>query len=562
MARSQKTGIIVIILILSLAILISIASPQSEIKSQKAEIELEYFQAKIAAKIQGIPWRQKAIKYTWICMLAASSLSLLVFASLTGWGKLRQASIIEQEIGESSKIKMHFALAKRPEMIELTAGMIHAHGLKADNPDKYLEFSEKVMMRLSPYRQSVTISNAQGGQIAIPAHATNRNIPTFRELLSNGTIAHGKPLVFGYAHDGAPVTGSWEDAYSCGIGGQSGFGKTATIRSLMAQSLVNGSVSDFYVIDPHYPHPKSLLSSLGSLKDSEQVHYADTPFDISEMIAGINTCIDRRFARQEPSFPVKIVIIDEVMSIINKIPAIKKLVERVGCESRKAGFYGVFASQSWVGQKTGGTTARDNLACILAHRMKKGQANTLLQDTESAKMVQHLEQGQALFAPTSLEAQIITIPYCKAEDMSNVVEVLKQANGHPYFAPQNNAHVARIDTGATNAEETIEHAGTQEKRVETQETQETQETPFLIDLSKIREIIKKQIETKKETWGSLYTKTGFNRGGIHKVIIKGDEPSVKMHEALSKYVMSLETLETPVKTGRNNLVSFEKRRKN
>lgn len=272
-------------------------------------------------------------------------------------------------------------------------------------------------------RENVTINNALP-----PANIEQSvNVPTFSELLEAGKFQHGSPLLFGFSEGGSPKMGTWADAYSLGIAGLSGFGKSATIRFLMAESLLTKAVGKFYVIDPHYPHEKSLLASLGDLKDAPQVRYAENPFDTMEMLTEIHAAIDRRLQGQEPSEPLLVVVIDEMIPVVRKSPKVAELVERIGTESRKAGVYGIFASQSWNGDKTGGTTARDNLTALLVHRMKPKQANTLLQDSELARKVTRLNKGHVLFAPVNDEPELLTVPFCSRDDMPEVVRRLSNA---------------------------------------------------------------------------------------------------------------------------------------
>ena len=317
----------------------------------------------------------------------------------------------------------------------VATGLVLAEQLESRSSEAavnlYLKLAETNTRQLSALAKGVHgPALTAGNSIPIESQTTpTGDVPTFAQLLSDGTIAHDKPLVFGFLQDGNIRTGDWNDAYSCGIGGQSGFGKSSTIRSLIAQSLINGSVETFFIIDPHYPHKQSLLASLGSLKDSESIQYAENPFDTVKMIEDIDACIDRRIQGAEESYPLKIVVVDEIMAVLKRVPQLKDLVEKIGCESRKAGVYGIFSSQSWVGSKTGGTTARDNLTAILCHRMKKKQALTLLQDNDEAKRVIDLGKGQALFAPVAEEAVILNIPFCKEEDMESVVEIIRQGNG-------------------------------------------------------------------------------------------------------------------------------------
>ena len=263
-------------------------------------------------------------------------------------------------------------------------------------------------------------------QAALPT-AETQTVPSFADLFRAGKFAAGQPLIFGFCADGQPKIGAWSHAYSLGIAGMSGSGKSSTIRFIMSESLLTGAVGRFFVIDPHYPHPESLLASLGDLKDAPQVQYAENPLDTAAMIDEIHTRIDARIACNEPSEPLLVVVVDELPVIVKKFPRIAELIERIGMESRKAGVYGIFSAQSWNGDKTGGTTARDNLTALLVHKMKRKQAHTLLQDAELTRQVLRLQPGQVLFSPTRGEPEVLTVPFCAVDDMPQVVSRLGAA---------------------------------------------------------------------------------------------------------------------------------------
>lgn len=285
--------------------------------------------------------------------------------------------------------------------------------------------------------------------------------PSFADMLHAGKFADDKPLIFGFGGDGQPKTGTWDDAYSLGIAGLSGYGKTNTIRFLIAESLLTGAVDRFYIIDPHYPHPKSLLASLGELKTSPRIRYAENPLETPDLLAELHGTIDRRLALKEPSTPIICLVVDELIQTVKKHPQIAEIVERIGTESRKAGVYGMFAAQSWNSDKTGGTTARDNLTALFVHRMKRKQAQTLLQDTDLTRLVTQLDKGQVLFAPVADNAQILTVPFCRLEDMREVITRLPHA-------PQPDTPETRAATADTSPPQAATHPATANNTGDTQ----------------------------------------------------------------------------------------------
>ena len=322
--------------------------------------------------------------------------------------------------------KKAFAVAERSLNVSNAAELAKAMAFAEELSQQRLKTDADVLKSLRAGRESVTI------QQALPA-ATEQvtpmtpHVPTFDELLRAGKFEPGKPMVFGFKEQGGPKTGTWKDAYSLGIAGESGSGKSTTIRCVIAQSFLTQAVGKAFFLDPHYPHPESLLASMGDLIHAPQVRYAENRIETLDLIDEIHGHIDRRLAGQEPSEPLMIVVVDELPVLVKKFPKIAELMEKIGMESRKAGVYGIFAAQSWNGDKVGGTTARDNLTALMVHAMKRKQANTLLQDNDLAKQVDKLRRGQVLFSPTQGKPEILTVPYCAIEDMPEVVRRL--ANG-------------------------------------------------------------------------------------------------------------------------------------
>ena len=307
-------------------------------------------------------------------------------------------------------------------------------------------------------RETTHITQETPALLAAPQAAP---APSFADMLHAGKFADGKPLVFGFHEDGQPKTGTWDDAYSLGIAGLSGYGKTNTMRLLIAESLLTGAVDRFFIIDPHYPHPKSLLASLGDLKASPRIRYAENPLDTPDLLAELHETIDRRLAGSEPSTPIICLVVDELIQTVKKHPQIAEIVERIGTESRKAGVYGMFAAQSWNADRTGGTTARDNLTALFVHRMKRKQAQTLLQDADLTRLVTQLDKGQVLFAPVADAAQILTVPFCAVEDMREVIARLPES-------PQFDTSETRAATAATPPTQAAPQPATADNTADTQ----------------------------------------------------------------------------------------------
>ncbi len=389
--------------------------------------------AKLLEKLSNVAYFAEFWRYSSIAGVSTILSAILIIAmafykkSTVHTLKISQYSEIpvkDRDLSNLRDIAMCLAVAER---------------IKSEYPEKAIDLMFKAI-ELQTGRMKALLGkhgiHGQQEQAAIDSGeqcAIHPHIPSFQELLDSGKIGKGKGLIFGFTESGDVRKGTWEDIYSSAVGGQSGFGKTATLRLLISQSLLQGI--EFWIIDYHYPHGKSLLATLGALKDSGLIKYGKSNFDTPKIIKEVNDAIDRRLNNEESCGQVKVIVIDEVLKVVEACPAAGKLIERIGTESRKTGIYGLFSAQSWSAKKTGGSEARDNLTCMFAHRMKRLQANTLLQDSDNAKIAAKLPKGKALFCPANDDPEVLNIPHCRPADMHSIVSLLNGTNGHKSSIP-------------------------------------------------------------------------------------------------------------------------------
>lgn len=362
--------------------------------------------------------------YGTIAVVAMACLCGLILSIGVHRAKMKQASVHTYRIANSE-----FVVHERDLSLAwpVASGLVNAEKLEKMNGGIQKAFELYIAMADVQTQQIKALVGHRGIQPALPPvsettshHHHPLHIPTFRELVLSGEIAHGKPLVFGYTTTG-PKTGTWKDVFSNGTGGQSGSGKTSTLRSLIAQSVLQGVL--FWIIDYHYPHPESLLATLGDLKKCPLVCFAENLTQTQDILDEVNQTIERRLKLQEPSTPTRVLCIDEVLAVVKGHPQAEETIVRIGIEGRKNGIFGLFAAQSWKADRIN-TTARDNLTSIFAHCMKPNQARPLLQDAEYVKEVKKLHTGQMLFCPVNGAAEIVTVPYCDPADMPLVAKMV------------------------------------------------------------------------------------------------------------------------------------------
>lgn len=396
----------------------------------------------------------------WSGVFSSVCLSILIVASGFHRACVKRANVHLYKIDEAEVWVHERDLS---DAWQICAGLVNAKALEQSNRGLDKAFELYQTMAMVQTAQLKALLGRKGIQsAALPASPSSEmvpidlpKVPTFGQLMGSGLIAADRPLVFGYAN-GQPKTGTWKDIYSNATGGQSGSGKTNTLRALIAQSILQGV--HFWVIDYHWPHEESLLATLGNLKDTLQVTYADKPIDVRPLLEEVNATIDRRKQGDEPSAPIRVLCIDELLQIVKNCPYAGTVIERIGTEGRKFGVYGLFSAQSWKSDKID-TTARDNLTSIFAHYMKPNQARVLLQDSDRERQVKHLRPGQMLFCPRNGLDEVIDVPFCSVDDIKLVANMVGYAVTDSGNVSGNVTSVTNPVTSVGNALETPEVTG-------------------------------------------------------------------------------------------------------
>jgi len=341
------------------------------------------------------------------------------------------------------------------EAWHIVTGLVNAKALEQSNAGMQKAFElyttmadihNQQLRALVGRRSALAPALPAAPQAEAPANTDAQRVPTFTELMQQGVIGTDRPLLFGFVN-GMPKTGTWEDIYSNATGGQSGSGKTNTLRSIITQSVLQRVF--FWIIDFHWPHSKSLLASLENLRETPYITYADKHIDVLPILESVDATIDRRLRGDESDAQVKVLAIDEVLQIIKNVPYAEQIIERIGTEGRKVNVLGLFSAQSWTADKVS-TTARDNLTSIFAHNMKRNKAYSLLQDSEQAKTVQKLHKGQMLFCPTNGQEDVIDVPLCTEQDVklvANMVGYVVSPAGNAGGNSSGNAGNVTAETG-------------------------------------------------------------------------------------------------------------------
>jgi adenylylsulfate kinase-like enzyme len=325
----------------------------------------------------------------------------------------RRLNIHEQQIGDSHIKVKHADLSK---LVPICVQLAECEKLKAASPERYITELTKLMSLHHKYLQTAFGPEQQPTQ-ALPAH-----VPTFSDLLHAGELTHSDSLVIGILPTGVLKRVNWMDFVSSSLAGQSGSGKTSTVRSIVAQAALQPHKMTLYILDGHNGHPEALSSSLSALNSLPNVIIPER-FKTQQTVKQVLQIIHRRLHGELPCDEIVLVVMDELAELIRAIPETRELIDQIGSRSRKVRVFGIFATQAWPAKLLGGSDIRDNLISTISHKAKRRQAQILFDDNHIAKKVARLQCGQLIGRGRGFdEEQIITVPYCATSDIDQVYQ--------------------------------------------------------------------------------------------------------------------------------------------
>lgn len=233
------------------------------------------------------------------------------------------------------------------------------------------------------------------------------------KLPSNG-------FLMGYSlEDGEQITATWQDLYSALVGGQSGSGKSTLIRSILAQSAVQGG--RFVVLDKHFgAGGESLGASLQPLRPLMLCDVAASEPQMIDAIAYVRDIGHRRLSGQDSDKTPVVLVVDETTAMLQRSTTAQALTDALGeisQETRKVGVYAFCIGQNFNGRIMD-TTVRDSFVSFLSCRAKPAVARVMSGNNEFGKMANSLTIGQAVWMTPGGEVHKLAVPNCTTEDLS------------------------------------------------------------------------------------------------------------------------------------------------
>lgn len=306
--------------------------------------------------------------------------------------------------------------------------------LETIKADKVIALEQARAQRFPAGLQSLSYHDSSRPQAIEPPPlieppALTSPIPTFGQLLDQGRIGQGRPLLLGYdASTGAPIEGSWESLYTAGIGGLQGSGKTWAAVFLLAQSALQGA--KFIICDPHAHDSESLAARLAPLRAAL---LCDVASDDRSILAALKLADSKLQGRKAGTiagrWPI-VVAIDEFLALRRGklADALPPLIEGLSTEGRKLGCYALLLAQRW--DKTAIGDFRNTLASSFVYRMRPAEARMLtgMQGESVPDDTLTLAPGECYLLDTRGDCRKVIIPQMAPADIARVGELLAEIN--------------------------------------------------------------------------------------------------------------------------------------
>ena len=247
----------------------------------------------------------------------------------------------------------------------------------------------------------------------------------FYSMFMGGKLPRDRFLVGTSLEDGSEVFATWQNLYSALIGGMSGSGKSTLIRSLLAQSALQGG--RFVVIDPHYGAGEESLGA--SLQPLRNLMLCDVASNDREMLSALRFVADigqRRLNGQDKDHTPVVLVVDETTGLLQRGNIADQLVDVLGMisqETRKVGLYAFCIGQNFSGQVLP-TEVRNSFVSFISCRARRDVARVQSGSNEFGKLAEVLTIGQCVWMTPSGEVHRLSVPNCTQNHLQHVAQTL------------------------------------------------------------------------------------------------------------------------------------------
>jgi ABC-type cobalamin/Fe3+-siderophores transport system ATPase subunit len=274
------------------------------------------------------------------------------------------------------------------------------------------------------YAPHLRYSNDVQGALAEPP-APALSVQDFWSLFTGGHLPQ-QGFFMGYSlDDGQPILADWRNLYSVLIGGQSGAGKSTLIRSILAQSALQGG--RFLVLDPHFSAgEESLGASLLPLQTRMIADPASTDEGMRDTLRYTATIGQRRLQGKDDDRTPLILVVDELTGLLTRSAIADELtgvLGRISQETRKVGVFCLAIGQQFSSEVMS-TAVRNSFVSYLSCRTRRDVARIMSGSTTFAKAAETLTTGQAVWLTPAGDFHRLAVPNTTKQHIHQVAQTL------------------------------------------------------------------------------------------------------------------------------------------
>lgn len=361
-------------------------------------------------------------------------------------------------------------------------------------------------------------------------------VPNFRQLLQQGMIAPGKPLLIGFTRNNTPVTSELADNYSTVVIGQSGTGKTTGEAYNIAQTILAYNAR-YTILDPHYPdkHGESLGDRLGALRSLPNIRIFNNPYNLDAVVEELDAEFEQYKLTGVGHVP-HIIVVDEHALWKNATNGGKEFLrfeEKIIYQGRKYGWYLHVTSKSPLAQDFGSSAVRDNFVTSLLYKTKKQQSQTFFKDADLVELAQACDKpGMAVYTDRHDQSNVITVPYCDVQDMETVVKLI--GNGPPITTAKKPVETTEKPEGVIHLSN-FKHHRSEKKPVVSPDAKKPGETTVIAALNQRCE--NRPAGMSKNQWiHALAEATGYSDSYIKNVLLENTNLTPDIEQKFTRFL--------------------------
>jgi ABC-type cobalamin/Fe3+-siderophores transport system ATPase subunit len=275
------------------------------------------------------------------------------------------------------------------------------------------------------YAPNLRYSNDVQGAAA-EASAPALEVKDFWSLFTGGHLPE-QGFLMGYSlDDGQPVMADWRNLYSVLIGGQSGTGKSTLIRTILAQSALQGG--QFLVLDPHFrAGEESLGASLQPLQSRMIAEPASTDASMLDTLRYVASAGRQRLQGKDKNKTPLILVVDELTGLLQRSGIADELTATLGQisqETRKVGVFCLAIGQQFSSEVMS-TPVRNSFVSYMSCRTRREVARVMSGSNLFGKAVETLTTGQAVWMTPQGEFHRMMVPNTTKQHIQMVAQSLE-----------------------------------------------------------------------------------------------------------------------------------------